>query len=342
MDPISQGALGAVASATCADRSTVRKATLVGWAAGMLADADIFIRSESDPLLNIEYHRHFTHSLIFIPIGALLCAGAFHLLTRRWWRLPLRKLYLFSLAGFATAGFLDACTSYGTQLFWPFSDARVAWNLISIIDPIFTCTLLIVIVIGLVRKRPAWLRAGLVFACGYLALGAVQRERTKSLQAELAAKREHTAIEQKTVKPSIGNLLLWRSVYRHGDQFYVDAIRTGFFGKPIYYEGESVPVLTLDGLQDGLSPDSVLARDLKRFAHFSDGFLARHPDDPNVIGDLRFAALPQSAKPLWGIRVDKDKPDTHVPFESFRSVSKEERTLLWQMLKEQPADSNPR
>ncbi|MFT4547442.1 MAG: inner membrane protein [Pseudoalteromonas tetraodonis] len=340
MDPISQGALGAVAGALCADRTNIRKATLVSWAAGMLADADIFISSASDPLLNIEYHRHFSHSLLFIPIGALVCAGFFWLITRKRWQLPFRTLYLFSFAGYATAGLLDACTSYGTRLLWPFSDARVAWNIISIIDPIFTLTLLATIAVGVIKKRPAWLRAGLAFACCYLFLGVVQRERTSSLQSILARQRGHHAMEQATVKPSIGNLILWRSIYRDGDRFYVDAIRTGVFGKAIYYEGVSVPVLTLEGLRDGLPADSALAQDLDRFDHFSDNFLARHPDDPEVISDLRYAALPQSIQPLWGIRVDRKQPDKHVPFENFRKVSKADRNSLLQMLKGQPLEDS--
>jgi len=335
MDPISQGALGAVAGAICADRTTIRKAALVSWAAGMLADADIFISSASDPLLNIEFHRHFSHSLIFIPLGALLCAGFFWIVTRRWWGMSFRQLYLFSLLGYATAGILDACTSYGTRLFWPFSDARVAWNIISIIDPIFTVTILVLIGIGVAKKRPTWLRAGFVFACCYLCLGVVQRERTARLQVELAESRGHVPVDQPTVKPSIGNLVLWRSVYRHEDRLYVDAIRTGFFGEAIFYEGVSIPALTLDGLSEGLPEDSVLAKDLERFNHFSDGYLAVHPEDAQVVGDLRYAALPQSVKPLWGIRVDRDKVDTHVPFESFRDVTKEDRAALIQMLKGQ-------
>jgi len=333
MDPISQGALGAVAGAVCADRTDIRKAALVSWAAAMLADADILISSASDPLMNIEYHRHFSHSLIFIPLGALICAAVFWLLTRKRWQLSFRKLYLFSFAGYATAGLLDACTSYGTRLFWPFSDTRTAWSIISIIDPIFTGTLLVAIAIGVFKKRPAWLRAGLIFAGCYLALGIFQRERTTRLQVELAAQRGHSAIGQTTVKPSIGNLLLWRSIYRQGDRFYVDAIRTGFFGDAIFYEGVSVPALTLEALRDGLPTDSILAGDLARFDHFSDGFLARHPAEADVVGDLRYAALPQSVKPLWGIRVDREKPDTHVPFESFREVTREERRLLMMMLK---------
>ena len=335
MDPISQGVLGAVASGLCADRSTVRKATLVGWAAGMLADADVFIKSGSDPLLNIEYHRHFSHALMFVPLGGLLCACFFWWLTRKAWRLPFRTLYLFSVAGYATAGLLDACTSYGTRLFWPFSEARVAWNIISIIDPVFTGTLLITVAIGVLRKRAAWFRVGLIFACGYLLLGVVQRERTARLQNALAEQRGHASIGQRTVKPSIGNLVLWRSVYRDGDRFYVDAIRTGFFGKAIFYEGVSVPVLTVKMLRDGLPEDSILVEDLERFDHFSDGYLAQHPTDLTVVGDLRYAVLPQSVTPLWGIRVDREKADAHVAFESFRKVTKEDRTLLLRMLKGQ-------
>ena len=43
----------------------------------------------------------------------------------------------FSTLGILTHGFLDACTSYGTSLFWPFSSTRVSWNVISIVDPFF-------------------------------------------------------------------------------------------------------------------------------------------------------------------------------------------------------------
>ena len=342
MDPISQGILGAVASGLCADRSNIRKATLVGWAAGMLADADVLIKSASDPLLNIEYHRHFSHALLFVPLGGLLCACIFWLLTRKAWRLPFRSLFVFSFAGYATAGLLDACTSYGTRLFWPFSDARVAWNIISIIDPILTATLLILVMIGVVRKRLVCFHVSLFFACSYLLLGVVQRDRTVQLQTDLATQRGHTSMIQRTVKPSIGNLLLWRSIYHHGDQIYVDAIRTGLFGQPKVYEGVSLPVLTLRQLSNGLPEDCVLVEDLKRFDHFSDGYLAQHPKDPNVIGDLRYAVLPQSVTPLWGIRVDRERINAHVTFETFRNVTKQDRIRLLRMLNGQPLDPTDR
>ena len=332
MDPVSQGALGAIAGASVARRETVRKAALIGWAAGMLPDADVFIASESDPLLNLEYHRHFSHALVFIPVGALLCASVFWLLTRRW-KLSFAQCYIFALAGFATAGLLDACTSYGTRLWWPFSDERVAWNIISIIDPVFTGGILLLLTVGLLRNRSVWMRIALGFVAVYLAFGVVQRERTFVFQQQLAAERGHHAPERVTVKPSIGNLVLWRSIYKHGGHYYVDAIRTGMTAPPRHYEGVSVRVLSLAALQQGLPPESVLTGDLERFDHFSDGYLAWHPEHADVLGDLRYAVLPQSVKPLWGIRVNRENPDDHVLFESFRQVTRDEREKLVQMLK---------
>ena len=38
---------------------------------------------------------------------------------------------------------LDAATSYGTRLFWPFSDERAGWDWIAIVDPAFTVPLLV-------------------------------------------------------------------------------------------------------------------------------------------------------------------------------------------------------
>ena len=77
MDPLSQGVTGStvalLASRNSAPKNLLLIATL-GFLSGMAADLDIVIRSENDPLLFLEYHRQFTHSFLFIPIGGLLCA----------------------------------------------------------------------------------------------------------------------------------------------------------------------------------------------------------------------------------------------------------------------------
>ena len=179
MDPLSQGVVGAIAAQSASPREEVRSATFAGFVAGILADADIFTQSADDPLLWLDYHRHFTHSLLFIPVGKLVAAVLVWPFVRK--RLAFPNIYLFTTLGYATCGLLDACTSYGTQLLWPFSDRRIAWSNIAISDPVFTLTVAAMVVLSLVKKRALFARLGIAFALVYLTLGVFQRERAEEV-----------------------------------------------------------------------------------------------------------------------------------------------------------------
>ena len=72
MDPFTQGIVGTTVAQSGSKRDTLVIASIIGLLAGLSADLDIFIRSSTDPLLFLEYHRHFTHSIFFIPFGAFL------------------------------------------------------------------------------------------------------------------------------------------------------------------------------------------------------------------------------------------------------------------------------
>ena len=65
MDPLSQAAIGAAAAQSGSKASTMRHALWIGALAGMAPDLDVLIQSNTDPLLALEYHRQFTHSLFF-------------------------------------------------------------------------------------------------------------------------------------------------------------------------------------------------------------------------------------------------------------------------------------
>jgi inner membrane protein len=151
VDPLTQGALGAAFAQTGARPEKLRDASVLGALSGMAPDLDVLISSRADPLLFLEFHRHFTHSLAFIPIGALICAGVFYYFVRR--RLEFYQVYLFCLLGYASHGLLDAFTTYGTQLLWPFSNLRVAWNLISVVDPLFSVPLGLLVATTFIRRQ---------------------------------------------------------------------------------------------------------------------------------------------------------------------------------------------
>ena len=80
MDPLTQGVVGASLPLASARRRDIVSAAVLGFLAGMAPDLDVLIRSSEDPLLFLEYHRQFTHALVFIPIGGLICAMVLHAL----------------------------------------------------------------------------------------------------------------------------------------------------------------------------------------------------------------------------------------------------------------------
>jgi len=327
LDPLSQGSLGAAFAAGAGRREELRAGAAAGLLAGLAPDLDVLIRSSADPLLFLEYHRQFTHALVFVPVGALLCALVAYPLARRW--LHFGRLYLFCLLGYGSHGLLDACTSYGTQLLWPFSEVRVAWNVVSVIDPQFTLPLLTLVVVGWARRRRGWVVFALLWAAVYLGAGQVQHWRAQQAAAELAAARGHAAGEG-LVKPAFANLLVWKSVYRADGWYYVDALRLG--ADATVYPGERIRALAADPDWQPPPAGSRQAFDLERFRAFSAGYLARDPADADLVIDVRYSLVPNEVDALWGIALDRRHPERHARFVTDRATGPAERARLLEML----------
>lgn len=328
MDPLSHVLLGALGARSLTSRCG-RAPLFAGAAGALLPDVDVLIRSPGDPLLTLEFHRQFTHSFTVAPVAALLVAGAFHVLSRR--RTAFGALYAASLIGFVSALLLDACTSYGTQLLWPFSTTRHAWSVIPVVEPVMTVLLLGGVLLAASGQRARGARIALVLALAWLGVGWVQRERAAEAAAALAVTRGD-AVESLIVKPTIGNLLLWRSVYLSDGRYLVDAIRIPPLAAARVYPGAAIPRVDTDELAATLGADSVQFSDVGRFARVSEGHLVRHPEHPDVVGDIRYAMLPGSVRPLWGIRLDPTARETHVELLSFRQMTVEDRARFVAML----------
>ena len=334
MDPLSQAALGAVVPQVAPKTRHVPRLVLVGALAGMAPDMDVLIRSETDPLLFLEYHRQFTHSLFFIPLGSLLCAWVFALTIARG--IVFSQIWLAAFLGYATHGLLDACTTYGTQLFWPISHARIAWDTIAVVDPLFTLPLLAAVLWGVWRRSRRIPLIGLTWALTYLLIGAGQQHRAVQVGEELARSRGHAGVVV-GAKPTLGNLLLWKVLYQHEGRYYVDALRAA--RTPVVYSGDSVERLQVSTHLPWLNPTSQQGRDLDRFRWFSNDYLAVDPADPHYIVDMRYSMLPNEIEGLWGIELDPERgPEEHVEYRVRRSVSAERTARLLAMLQGQPLD----
>ena len=296
--------------------------------AALLADLDVLLTRADDPLYQLEFHRQFSHSFLFIPLGALLATLLL------WWpmrnKLSPKGLYLACFSGYATAGLLDACTSYGTQLLWPFSEVRIAWNLTPVVEPMITFGLMVFVALFFVRQRVLWACLGLGWLVVLLAHGAYRQDQALRAAQALWESRGHE-VSRFVVKPTLGNQLLWRVTYLHDDLVYTDAVRTGLWSPVAVLEGESMPLVRVEDDFASLQ-GTALFDSLVRFSRLSEGFLVLHPDVPNVVGDARYAMLPTSLLPLWGLEFDPDKPDQAVRFRTFRDAGAEVRELYWDML----------
>jgi len=322
MDPATQGIVGSLWAQPGARRPRKRQAAVAGGLAGMAPDLDTLIRSSEDTLLHIEYHRHFTHALAFIPVGALIVAMALWPFLRH--RAPFGLLYTWCILGYASHGLLDACTSYGVYLFWPLSDQRVTWNWISVIDPLFTAPLLLLLGVAVWRRSSAAAVVGLAWMISYMALAALQHYRAESVLHDWA-QQENIVIERSVAKPSFANLVLWRGVVDDGERFHLLAIRNLPGSEIRVWPGGAV-----EPFDPGrFAVDTRLGRDVRRFDHFSSGWSFRYsPYDRGeswFIGDFRYAIDPASQRPLWGIRFDPGAPDHRATYATPRRVTNDER-----------------
>lgn len=326
MDPVTHACLGAATSYALLGKKLGRRAALVGFLAGIAPDADNFISSKEDVLLYVEYHRGLTHSFLFAFIGSLIVTLPWIL--RERFRAQWKTFWLCAFPPYLSHCLLDACTTYGTQLLWPFSRARFGWDFIAIVDPLFTIPLGLALLFALLKQNRKIIFAGLIFAATYLSLGIVQRTRAANFQVELAASRGHK-IERSEAMPTLANLMVWRSLYLADGQLYSDRIRVGLFAPNTYKEGTNLPLITRDHLTPLERRGNEQNRAFDRFAWFSDGWVARSPFDETVLGDMRYSISTDAFDPIWGIRFVEENPNIRVEWVSRQLKRKLDLKELW-------------
>ena len=158
-------------------RRIVTWSTMLG---AIFPDSDVFRDIISrDDLLVISWHRSVTHSLLCLPLFALLLAALTRWVARwRKWDAPsfavLTGIYA---AGILSHTLLDLVTSFGTMAWSPLRWSRPAWDLIFIVDFTFTGIMLVPQILAWVQERPekARRRAIASFAIFALAVFVIQR-----------------------------------------------------------------------------------------------------------------------------------------------------------------------
>jgi inner membrane protein len=151
MDSITHTLTGAVIAKAIDDEKVGHWGTIAGLAMGFFPDSD-FVLGLFNRHFYLQYHRDFTHSLLLIPFYALFFSWLFVKISKRrhFWR-----FYKICLPALVSHVILDLLTSYGTMIFSPFFERRFAWDLIFIIDLVFSGIIFIPLLVSTFWKKKA-------------------------------------------------------------------------------------------------------------------------------------------------------------------------------------------
>ena len=120
-------------------------------------DSDVFRDMfSSDRLLIITWHRSITHSLLLLPLWAVLLAAITRAFanSRKWESPSFAALTGIYAAGILSHILLDLVTSFGTMIWSPLQWSRPAWDFVFIVDFTLTAILLVPQLLAWVYSHP--------------------------------------------------------------------------------------------------------------------------------------------------------------------------------------------
>lgn len=328
MDSLTQIVLGAAVGEAVLGKKIGNKAMVLGAIAGTIPDFDVAAGFFTDTVSALEIHRGFTHSIIFAVFVGLLFAWMLALWDKR---ATLKEWWLFWFLTFVTHPLLDAHTTWGTQLFWPF-EIRLAYKNIFVIDPLYTVPFLIFLILAMLQKRGSIKRRkfnnlGLIISSGYMVLTIILKGITyQKFQTELANQNiEYLSLQN---KPSPFNTILWTANVETEDSFLIGNY-SFFDSKPVQFHYHPKNHQALGDLHN---EDKI-----QRLINIVEGwYTITERDGQLLFNDLRFGLMsvdPNSKKYAFSYILEKENGELKITEEpKDRSDAKKLLGDLWKRI----------
>lgn len=330
MDSVTQIVLGAAVGEAVLGKKVGNKAMLYGAIAGTIPDLDVLASHVTDTVSALAIHRGFTHSLVF----SVLFAPVFGWLVSRYESLKDFKSWswLFFWA-FVTHPILDAHTTWGTQLFWPF-DLRLAFKTIFVIDPLYTLPFLVFLILAMIQKRTNpkrqfYNRLGLYVSSAYLLVTFLLKW-IAFAQFESALKEQGVAYTELDTRPSPMNTILWSANVETEDAYLLGNYSL-FDSQPITFEAYPKNHERLGDLADEIPVQRMIA--------ISEGWYTISQKEGQLyFNDLRFGLLslePNAQDFVFSYQIEEGQSGQVI----FTEVPKDKRdgkkllAELWKRLK---------
>lgn len=224
MDSITQIVLGAAVGEIILGRKLGNKGLLLGAIGGTIPDLDVIYNFfNDDPIAILRVHRAYSHSMFTHLVLSVPLAW----ISMRWkkYTISFKQWYLFWFMALFTHALLDCCTTYGTRFFLPFSNYQVAFNNISVIDPLYTLPFLFILAgcmffkrTNPVRRKFLWISIG--YSSAYmLATFILKYDVHHKFKDSLKENNIHYTELNST--PTILNAVLWSATAYDDSMIYV-------------------------------------------------------------------------------------------------------------------------
>lgn len=243
-------------------------------------------------LFRHEGHPRWWFLLISVLLAVFLLTRLYQHYIRKDLEEPkttFREWYWLFFLAFFTHILLDSFTAFGTQVFQPFSNYRLAFNNIAVADPAYTLPfLLCIIVVSTLqrntRRRRLWNIAGIGISSLYMLLTLVNKVYIDHV-IEKAIEHRQLDVSRYRTGPTILNNILWSFVAESPDTFYV-GLYSIFDSNPNLHYVNAIP------RQDSIHRELSSHEDYQVLQWFSDGYLAAFPHDSvTYLCDLRYGGM---------------------------------------------------
>jgi inner membrane protein len=292
MDSLTQIILGGAIGNAIAGKKLKNKAVLYGAIAGTIPDLDVLAILFTDPISALEIHRGFSHSLIFAIFGSLLFGYLVYLLEKKK-GLTFKEAVGVFFWGFVTHSLLDVFTTWGTRILWPF-DYPFAFKAIFVIDPLYTLPFMFFLIRSMfeknnIAKRIYWNKLGLIVSTAYLFV-ALLLKGIAFYAFTSALKEENVVYTSISVKPTIGNTILWNGIVETRDSFLI--------GEYSFFDHSSIQFKSYPkNLEYGekLENNKIIGR----LIQISEGYYTFSENENEIyFNDLRFGLLKNDGEDL--------------------------------------------
>ncbi|MGK7396555.1 MAG: metal-dependent hydrolase [Candidatus Cyclobacteriaceae bacterium M3_2C_046] len=234
------------------------------------------------------FHRTVTHSITFALVVSPLLGFALKKIHKNLDVSWMRWTCLFFL-GFVTHALLDCFTTWGTQIFWPFNQARIAFKSIFVIDPLYTIPLLICLIWLMFLPRQHLKRRrlnilGLSVSTGYLLLTLLAKNQANQV-FESSFARQNLTIDRYSTRPAPFSIILWTVNAETENGYYI-----GYYS--FLDKDQNIEYAYYPKDHDQLTQNIPMSPNIRQLINLSDGWFTIDPAPHGIIyHDLRFGQL---------------------------------------------------